>query len=193
LNNSGTLETELVKALSKGEIKAFNDLFQIYGNRLFRFGLGYLKSVPDAEELVQDVFMKIWEKRSEIKENLSFKAYIFTIAFNIIRKHFVKKALTTKYFEQQVIEDLDLSTIENIDFQSTKKAIDQLIEQLPPRRKTVFMKSRFEGCSVKEIADELGTSPKTVENQLGEALKFIRVRLGKEDFAGLIFFILFYS
>jgi RNA polymerase sigma-70 factor (ECF subfamily) len=56
LNNSGTTETELVKALSKGEIKAFNDLFQIYGNRIYRFALGYMKSVPDAEELVQDVF-----------------------------------------------------------------------------------------------------------------------------------------
>jgi RNA polymerase sigma-70 factor (ECF subfamily) len=137
--------------------------------------------------------MKIWEKRSELKENLSFKAYIFTIAFNIIRKYFVKKALTTKYFEQQVIEDVDLSTIQNIDFQSTKKTIDILIDQLPVRRKEVFIKSRFEGLTVKEIANELGTSPKTVENQLGEALKFIREHLAKENFAGLIFFILFYS
>lgn len=193
MNTSEPVESELVKALSKGEIKAFNELFQIYGNRIFRFAHGYMKSVPDAEELVQDVFMKIWEKRSELKENLSFKSYIFTIAFNIIRKHFVKKALTTKYFEQQVIEDADLSTFQNIDFKSTKKAIDYLVEQLPARRKEVFIKSRFEGLTVKEIADDLGTSPKTVENQLGEALKFIREHLGKEGFAGILFFILFYS
>ena len=193
MNNSATLENELVKALSKGEIKAFNDLFQIYGNRIFRFAVGYLKSEHDAEELVQDVFMKIWEKRSELKENLSFKSYIFTIAFNIIRKHFVKKALTAKYFEQQVIEDADLSTIQNIDFQSTKKAIDHLVNQLPARRKEVFIKSRFEGLTTKEIADELGTSPKTVENQLGEALRFIREYLGKEDLAGILLFMLFYS
>lgn len=193
MNNSVTPEAELVKALSKGEIKAFNDLFQLYGNRIYRFALGYLKSAPDTEELVQDVFLKVWEKRFELKENLSFKSYIFTIAFNIIRKHFVKKALTTRYFEQQVIEDADLSTIQNIDFQSTKKAIDLLVDQLPARRKDVFIKSRFEGLTVKEIADELGTSPKTVENQLGEALKFIRNHLGKENLAGIIFFILFYS
>lgn len=193
MNSLNPSESELVKALSKGEIKAFNDLFQIYGNRIYHFAYGYLKSVPDAEELVQDVFLKIWEKRFELKNNLSFKAYIFTISFNIIRKHFVKKALTTKYFEQQAIEDIDLSTIQNIDFQSTRKAIDQLVDQLPVRRKEVFIKSRFEGLTVKEIADELGTSPKTVENQLGEALKFIREHLGKEDFAGILFFILFYS
>ncbi len=193
MNNSIPLESELVKALSKGEIKAFNDLFQIYGNRIFRFALGYLKSESEAEELVQDVFMKIWEKRSELKENLSFKAYIFTIAFNIIRKHFIKKALTTKYFEQQVIEDADLSTIQNIDFQSTKKAIDHLVDQLPARRKEVFIRSRIEGCSIKEIAEKLGTSPKTVENQLGEALKFIREHLDKDDLTGMLFFILFFS
>ena len=174
MNNSGTTESELVKALSKGEIKAFNDLFQLYGNKIFRFALGYLKSEHDTEELVQDVFLKVWEKRIELKESLSFKAYIFTIAFNIIRKHFIKKTLTIRYFEQQVIEDIDLSTVQNIDFQSTKKVIDHIIDQLPPRRKEVFIKSRFEGLTVREIADEFGTSPKTVENQLGEALKFTR-------------------
>jgi RNA polymerase sigma-70 factor (family 1) len=193
LNNSGTTEPELVKALSKGEIKAFNDLFQLYGNRIFRFALGYLKSELDTEELVQDVFLKVWERRQEIKENLSFKAYIFTIAFNIIRKHFVKKALTTRYFEQQVIKDIDLSTVQDIDFQSTKNNVYHIIDQLPPRRKEVFIKSRFEGLTVKEIAGELGTTPKTVENQLGEALKFIRGHLVKEDLAGILFFMLFFS
>jgi len=193
LNTIGPSESELVKALSNGEIKAFNDLFRLYGNRIYRFALGYMKSVPDAEELVQDVFLKVWEKRFELKENLSFKAYLFTIAFNIIRKHFVKKALTTKYFEQQAIEDFDLNTVQNIDFKSTKQLIDQIVDQLPLRRKTVFIKSRFEGFTVKEIAKELGTSPKTVENQLGEALKFIRERLNKENIAVLVFFILFYS
>lgn len=193
MNNSGIPETKLVKALSKGEIKAFNDLFQLYGNRIFRFALGYLKSEHDAEELVQDVFLKVWEKRFELKENLSFKAYVFTIAFNIIRKYFVKKALTIKYFEQQVHEDLDLETIQNIDYQSTKSLIDNLVNQLPARRRMVFVKSRFEGLSVKEIADELGTSPKTVENQLGEALKFIREHLNQENIAGVLFFFLFCS
>jgi RNA polymerase sigma-70 factor (ECF subfamily) len=182
-----------VKALSLGDIKAFNDLFRLYADRIYRFAMGYLKSKSDAEELVQDVFMKVWERRSELKENLSFKAYLFTIAFNIIRKHFAKKALTYKYFEHQILDDLDLKTIQNIDFQSTKELLDHIIEQLPPRRRAVFVKSRLEGFSVKEIAEELGTSPKTVENQLGEALKFIRERLNKENLSAITFFILFYS
>ena len=193
MNTPKLLESEKVKALSKGEIKAFNELFQLYGNRIFRFALGYLKSEADAEELVQDVFLKVWQKRFELKENLSFKAYIFTIAFNIIKKHFIRKSLTSKYFEQQAIDDLDLDTIQNIDFQSTKNLLDHLIDLLPPRRKEVFIKSRYEGCTLKEIAEELGTSPKTVENQLGEALKFLRDHLCKEDIAGILFFMLFYA
>ncbi len=193
MNTSNQTEFALVKALSKGEIKAFNELFQIYGNRIFRFANGYLKSVPDSEELVQDVFMKIWEKRGELNANLSFKAYLFTIAFNIIRKQFVKRALNNRFLEQKLTDDTDLDTIQNIDYQSTKKLLDNLIEQLPPRRREVFIKSRIEGHTVKEIAEELGTSPKTVENQLGEALKFIRSHIGKEDFTMVVFFMLFYS
>ena len=193
MNLSNLSEAQLVKALSKGEVKAFNELFQLYGNRIYRFAHGYLKSEADAEELVQDVFMKVWEKRVDLKEDLSFKAYIFTIEFNRIRKYFVKRALNTKYLEQQILADIDQTTVQNIDYQSTKSNIDKIIQHLPQRRKEVFIKSRFEGCSVKEISEEFGTSPRTVENQLGEAVKFVREHLAKEDLAGILFFMLFYS
>ena len=185
-------EPELVRALSKGDIKAFNSLFQLYGNRLYRFAFGYLKSKAETEELVQDVFLKVWEKRAELKEHLSFKGYIFTIAFNHIRKHFLKVARTNKYLGQQIFNDLDLSTVQEIDYQLIKQKIDAIVDQLPERRKAVFVKSRFEGFTVKEIAEEFGTSPKTVENQLGEALKFLKTHLGKEDLAIVLFFYLFY-
>jgi RNA polymerase sigma-70 factor (family 1) len=191
LNALKPSESELIKALSKGEIKAFNDLFQIYGNRIFRFALGYLKSEPDAEELVQNVFLKVWERRIELKEDLSFKAYLFTIAFNIIRKHFTQKALTHKYIEQHIVNDSDVDTVHNIDYNSTKILIDRIVDQLPPKRKIVFIRNRIEGFTVKEIAQELGTSPKTVENQLGEALKFVREHLRKEHLGAIIYFILF--
>jgi RNA polymerase sigma-70 factor (ECF subfamily) len=185
-------ESELVVALSKGDIKAFNSLFQLFGKRLYGFAYGFLKSKPEAEELVQEVFMKVWDKRTELKAQLSFRGYIFTIAFNIIRKHFLKVALTNKYLEQQIFVDIDQSTLQEIDFQSTKKKIDAIIDRMPERRKAVFVKSRFEGYSIKEIADEFGTSPKTVENQLGEALKFVKDNLRKEGLGSILFFYLFY-
>ena len=193
MNRANSNEPDLVKALSKGEIRAFNDLFQLYGNRMYRFAIGYLKSQPEAEELVQDVFLKVWERRSELKDNLSFKAYLFTIAYNLIRKHFAKKALMHKYLEVQIIDDFDFDTTQNIDYLSTKKLIDTIVDQLPPKRKIVFIRSRFEELTVNAIAKELGTSPKTVENQLVEALKFVREHLKSENLALLIFFVLFCS
>jgi len=101
--------------------------------------------------------------------------------------------LTNKYIGQQIFDDMDVSTVQDIDYSSTKHLIDHIIEQMPLKRRTVFIKSRFEGFTVKEIADNLGTSPKTVENQLGEALKFVREHLHKENSAGIIFFVLFCS
>ena len=91
-------ESQLVKSLSKGEIFAFNALYHEYSNRLYRFALGYLKSEEEAEELVQEVFFKIWEKRKELKEDLSFKSFLFTLAFNLIRKHFRTKVFIIHMF-----------------------------------------------------------------------------------------------
>lgn len=193
MNNTISSESGYVKALSCGDIHAFNILFGLYANRIYRFGLGYLKHECDAEELVQDVFLKVWEKRGELKSDLSFKSYLFTIAFNIIRNHFSRKSIAYRYFEQQVADDFDMATLQNIDYESTKRVVDSLVDQLSPKRKAVFVKSRYEGLSIKEIAEELGTTTKTVENQISEALKFMRDHLSREQFGVLIYFMLFYS
>ena len=97
----------LVRQLSNGNLLAFNTLFREYSSRLYRFALGYLKSEDEAEELVQEVFTIIWEKRAELKEELSFKSYLFTIAFNIIKKHFRTKSLLSEYFKSVNGDDLD--------------------------------------------------------------------------------------
>lgn len=78
-------ERLLVKNLSKGNLIAFGSLYKAYSNRLYRFAFGYLKSVEESEELVQEVFTIIWERRKDLKSESSFKSYLFTIAFNIIR------------------------------------------------------------------------------------------------------------
>ncbi|MBN1413477.1 MAG: RNA polymerase sigma-70 factor [Bacteroidales bacterium] len=185
------IELQLVKSLKKGDVLAFNNLFSYYGQRLYHFSYGYLRSVPECEELVQEVFTKVWEKRSELKEELSFRSYIFTIAFNIIRKQFRSRAQTDTYIQSQLLEDFSMETTENIDFNSLKNQLTQLVSRLPSRRKEIFTKSRIEGFSVKEIAEEMNISKKTVENQLTEALRFIRSNLTRERIAGLLFFYLF--
>ena len=186
-------ESLLVHNLSKGNLLAFNTLYKEYSGRLYRFAFGYLKSEAEAEELVQEVFTIIWEKRADLKEELSFKSFLFTIAFNIIRKHFRTKAYLSEYFKTGISDDLDMQTSQKITYDSLYQYITELVNQLPERRKEIFIKSRFEGLSIKEIAEELKISHKTVENQLTDALKFIRTNLNRENIPVILFFILFIS
>ena len=187
------VESLLVRNLSKGNLLAFNTLYKEYSGRLYRFALGYLKSEAEAEELVQEVFTIIWEKRKDLKEELSFKSFLFTIAFNIIRKHFRTKAYLSEYFKTGISDDLDMQTSQKITYNSLYQYITELVDKLPSRRKEIFIKSRFDGLSIKEIADELKISHKTVENQLTDALKFIRTNLNRESISGILFLILFLS
>jgi len=186
-------ESLLIYNLSKGNLLAFNTLYKEYSGRLYRFALGYLKSEDEAEELVQEVFTIIWEKRTALKKELSFKSFLFTISFNIIRKHFRTKVYLSEYLKTGINDDLDMHTSQKIAFNSLYQFITELVNQLPCRRKEIFIKSRFEGYSIKEIAEELNISHKTVENQITDALKFIRTNLNRENIPVLLFFILFIS
>jgi len=186
-------ESLLVHNLSKGNLLAFNTLFKEYSGRLYRFAFGYLKSEPEAEELVQEVFTIIWEKRADLKKELSFKSFLFTIAFNIIRKHFRTKAYLSEYLKTGISDEMDMQTSQKITYDSLHQYITELVNQLPLRRKEIFIKSRFEGHSIKEIAEEMKISHKTVENQLTDALKFIRTNLNMENIPVILFFILFIS
>jgi RNA polymerase sigma-70 factor (ECF subfamily) len=180
-----------VKNLKSGDIQAFNELFGYYGPRLYYFSYRYLRSEPECEELVQEVFTRVWDKRSELKEDLSFRSYIFTIAFNIIRKYFRNRVQERSYSESLMLEDFHLETSQKINFTSLKSQLDKLVSMLPVRRREIFIKSRMEGLSIKEIAGDMKISKKTVENQLTEALKFIRNHLMDERIAGVLFLYLF--
>jgi RNA polymerase sigma-70 factor (ECF subfamily) len=186
-------ESQLVYNLSRGNLLAFNTLYKEYSGRLYRFAVGYLKSETEAEELVQEVFTIIWEKRADLKEELSFKSFLFTIAFNIIRKHFRTKSYFAEYFKSELNPDLDMQTSQKITYNSLHQYITELVNKLPDRRKEIFIKSRFYGLTIKEIAEEMKISHKTVENQLTDALKFIRINLNRENISGILFLSLFLS
>lgn len=185
-------DKELIRKLKKGEIEAFNRIFYAYSSKLYHFAYGYLKSKEDAEEMVQEIFSKIWDKRADIKEEFEFRSYLFSIAFNYIKKYFRSKALINKYTEFATINNLESEQIqEDVNYVSLKLRVDQLVNQMPEKRKTVFFKSRVEGKNSKEIAVEMNISPSTVENHLNQALKFLRLHLKDENLAGLLFFWLF--
>src|SRR5690606_18510329 len=98
--NTNTSDSILVEKLRKGDIEAFDVVFEKYGKRLFGFAMKYLKSKEETEELVQDVFLKIWENRKTLKKDSSLKSYLFTITYHDICKSFRKKQLHKKLKEE---------------------------------------------------------------------------------------------
>jgi len=186
-------EHNLIQLLQSGDVAAFDSLFEVYSPKLFGFAMKYFKNETDSEELVQEVFIKVWENRFKLKTDLSFKSYLFTIALNQIRKYFNKKASSLRYLEslQNDPDFTDNQAILDEDYELAYQHINLIIEQMPPRRREIFTKSKLEGKSSKVIAAELNISAGTVDNQVSEALRFIRSRLNAENIALLLFAVLF--
>ncbi|MFV0506904.1 MAG: RNA polymerase sigma factor [Bacteroidales bacterium] len=188
-----TVDAQLVLKLKEGEVQAFNSLFKTYSSKLYVFALGYLKSKEDAEGLVQEVFIKVWDKRTSLKPELSFKSFIFTIAYNIVKKTFRARAQFRHFADTEVLDYVSVETTEVLDYNSTKNLIFDIVKLLPEKRRMVFVKSRFDGLTNEEIAKEFGISKKTVENHLNLAIKYIRGKLSDSDLALMLFFSLFIS
>ncbi len=186
------IEEGLILRLKKGDWKAFNSLFLLYSQRLYFFALGYLKTGKEAEEIVQETFLKVWENRENINPALSLHAYIFKIAFNFIRKSWIKKIKDDelKHNLTSEIFDFDDHTCNSLNYHSLLEYITQLIGQLPPRQKEILELRKLQGYSTKEIAKMLNLAVKTVEAHLSASLRFLRDKLKNEKFDDLILFAL---
>ena len=187
-------DIELVERLQKGDVEAFNLIYEKYSGKLYAFGLKYLRSTAEAEELVQSVFLKLWENYKNLKKELSFKSYLFTIAYNDICRLFRKRSYSQKFIEDTLNENSQSSSDleDGIDFQSVLERVQQIVEKLPERQRTIFLKSRQEGKSTKEIAGEVGLSPGTVDNYISKSLKIIHRELRNENLPILLVFSLFF-
>jgi RNA polymerase sigma-70 factor (family 1) len=187
-------DIELVERLQKGDVEAFDLIYEKYSGKLYAFGLKYLRSTSEAEELVQSVFLKVWENFKILKKESSFKSYLFTIAYNDICKLFRKRKYQEKFLTDTIYEkSQSYSEIEDsIDYNSVLERVQQIIEKLPERQKIIFLKSRQEGKSSKEIAEELNLSPGTVDNYNSDALRFIRSRLQNENLPVVLLISLFF-
>jgi len=187
-------DQELVRTLKKGDVFAFNELFHKYSQKVYNFSIKHLENEEDVKDLVQEIFMKIWDKRKEIDANKSFNGFLFTITLNLIRNYFRKKVkdrkLINKWLEET--EPYSDSTKLSIEFRSLEKVVNTIVEQLPPKRRMVFRLSRNEGLSNDDIARRMNIQKKTVENHLNLALRYLRERLQEQSFLVILFFVLFY-
>jgi len=188
-------EQELVISLQHASSDAFRQLFDLYSQKLYHFALSYLKSDAEAEEIVQEVFLKIWENRASLKSDKSLKSYLFTIAFNAIKKKFNKKIREDKY-RYDLIEWLSQEKPElesRIEYEALLEKLDVLIDQFPEKRKKIFLSRKKEGKSIEEIAAEMDISPKTVKNQITEGMNSLKKSFCNDDLSALLFYFLFVS
>ena len=190
-----TPDDKLVDHLRNGDLEAFDFIFKKYGDRLFGFALTYLKSREETEELVQNVFLKIWENRKNLKnpgKESSLKSYLFTIAYHNMCRLFREKQIHDKFAEEILVQgNRTVCMEEQLEYKSTLEQVNRLIEKLPEKQKIIFLKSRKEGKSSKEIADEMNIAPGTVDNQISIAIKFLKKNLPEGSFAVLLYFAVF--
>jgi len=187
------IESKILMELKKGDHSAFEKIFERYSKQLFQFSLRYLKSEAVAEDIVQEVFIRIWNNRSEIRTNTSFQAYLFTITLNSVRKYFNQQSRLNEVKHGILFESSgfrpDFDGESNYQFMLDK--LELLIREMPEKRREVFVKKKLEEKSLKEISDELGITPKTVEYHITEAMRFLRNEFEKLQIQGMIFFHLF--
>lgn len=168
-------ERELILLLKQGSREAFTTLYRQYWKQVYNFSRLYLTRTDISEEVVQEVFIKVWETREFLREDDHFKGLLFIITRNFVfNQH--RKNLNEDFYKVTVLAALEepYDMEEEIDANDLREYIDRLIDELPPRRREIFNLSRKEQKSYKEIALLLGISEKTVENQISEALKYLR-------------------
>jgi len=169
-------EKLLVKQLMNGNEKAFSAIFETYRDDVYGYSVSMLKTNVLAEEIVQDVFLNIWQHRDRLNPDLSFRSYVFTITRNLTF-NLISKVANNRKLKEEVFytSQKAYSPIENrmaeADYERIK---NKAIEQLPPRRRLIFEMSRVDGMSYKEISEELNISVSTVKGQTSKSLASIR-------------------
>jgi len=168
----------LISALKNGDISAFDKIFHLYHKRIFSFCKNHFHSHHDAEEVVQDVFLKLWQKKHCIDTDQNFDAYLYTIAKNTIYDS-LKKLIKNKFeAEYESKNSYGINDIERtLFYNDLEKVYSETLNQLPKRRREIFHLSRNEGLSNKEISERLDISIKTVENQITMAIDHFKKAL----------------
>jgi RNA polymerase sigma-70 factor (family 1) len=177
-------DEELVELLQQGKDKAFDELYFRYRDVLVRFVYMRMKAVPVSEEIVQEVFTTIWERRKTLVIQKKFSAYIYT-SVRYMTLDYIKSHTITDQFIKEVAGSStnnytsSSSTEDSIYYEELQQAVDKAASLLPKKSKEVFILSRIKQYTNKEIAEELNVSHETVKYHIAYALKFMRSYLGE--------------
>lgn len=164
-------EKYLLLRIAKGDREAFSVIFRLFFPKVYKFILSLVKREAEAKDIAQDVFIKIWIKRKKLRKVESIDNYLFISARNSTLDFFRKASVKNEVAQSDIIDSmfasqLSFDSLKSIEDKSKVEYIKSLIEKMPPRRRDIFMMSRFDGIANDDIASIMGISKKTVENQL---------------------------
>jgi len=182
---------KLWESVLSGDVSSFKELFNLYYEDLVSYAHRYTQQLVVSEEIVQEVFISIWERRNEVNISTSIKAYLYRAVKNRTISY-LKNQLPKEQSTYGISERVEfIAKVEQEDStENLKIALNKSIAMLPNKCRTIFLLSRNEGLTYKEIADELNLSVKTVENQIGIAIKKLRIELAPHIGMGILFIIL---
>ncbi|MDR0995400.1 MAG: sigma-70 family RNA polymerase sigma factor [Tannerella sp.] len=169
-----------INELKNGSSRAFSELYLIYADQVYGFALKLLKSTADAEDVLQDTFLRLWDKREDLSAERSLKAYLFQTAYHLVVDRFRGRMDSVELencIESEAYRTAADETERPFTLETYRKQLNYLCSRLTPRQQEIFRLSREEGLSAGEIARRLGLSEKTVYNQLSLILRFLRSAL----------------
>lgn len=175
-------EQEQLKKIAEGDEGAFATLFHAWRNRIYFFTLQFTQSPQQSEDIVQEVFIKLWLHRAELQHLPNFQAWVY----KVIKNHAIS-GLRRIALETNILAELrknEAGQVQTADEELLHKQLQQkmllAIQQLPPRQKEVYTLTRIDGLKQEEVAERLHLSISTVQNHMTEALKKLRIILSKE-------------
>jgi len=182
-------------SLKNGERWAFREIFETYQKKLYYFVFSIAKSDFATEDILQEVFIKVWVKRETIDLSASFDSFIFTIARNHTYNH-LRGVANQESLKKEIWRNLkhyNRQTEDIILFAEYQDIVNDIVEHLPVKKRSIFILSKQQGRSNQEIADLLNISPKTVKNHLWKTLQIIRLQLQPYITETIIIFLLIFS
>lgn len=189
MSDLDAIEKKLVKDLSKGDALALQKLYKMHSPKLYRFIYSAIKDHDDTEDILQTVFIKLWDSHEKLRTDTCFQAFLMTVTrntlYNFFKQRYNQRNLVENFAKQggRVGPSTDESLIESELF----GLLHTLVEALPPKRREIFILNRFKGHTYREIAEMLGVSENTVDSQMRKALESLKVGLSKEVLTSFIF------
>lgn len=188
------IETSTLEKISQGDEQAFRTVFDAYRNKIYYFLQALLDNQAAAEEITQEVFVRIWTSREKLTEVTNFNAYVFVVARNraldYIRATASERTMKSEWLRRSHLQAN--YTEEDIDLKESKKLIEQAVALLPQQQARVFRLNKEHRLKRHEIARELNISENTVRNHLAKAVKFIQDYLDEHGGDAALLLLLWY-